>query len=61
MITEKQRIRKAIAAEIRDSREWLRAAKKNRDAIGIQRFTGEIDAFRTAVKIIENEHAECPH
>ena len=60
-MSEKQRIRNEIAAEIRDSRDWLRFAKAKGDARLIQRFTGEIDAFRTAVKIIENDHAESPH
>ena len=58
---EKQRIRKAIAAEIRDSRDWLRFAKAKGDARLIHRFTGEINAFRTAAKIIENDNAESPH
>lgn len=55
MKTEKQRIRKELAARIRESRAWLIAAKKASRLVpciaSINRFEGEINAFRVASKI----------
>ena len=53
--TEKQRIRKELAAEIRDTRAWLRLARKIQETVRfeyIKRFKGQINGLRMAGFIV---------
>ena len=52
---EKQRIRKELAAEIRDTRAWLRLARKIQETGRfeyINRFKGQINGLRMAGFIV---------